>query len=60
MGHYHFFSAFETGNRLILQAPTLDAGSQWYENTGGDKSNPGILTLVLGGKSKWGNIEVIR
>ena len=60
MGHYHFFSAFETGNRLILQAPTLDTGSQWYENTGGDKSNPGILTLVLGGKSKWGNIEVIR
>ena len=60
MGHYHFFSFFEIGNRAVCQAPTLDSGSQWFENTGGDKSSPGILTLVLGGEAKWGNIEVIR
>jgi hypothetical protein len=60
MGHYHFFSAYETSSRLIVQAPTLDSGSQWFESTAGDASNPGILTMVIGGDNKWSNINVIR
>ncbi len=60
MGHYHFFSAYETSSRLIVQAPTLDSGSQWFESTAGDASNPGILTMVIGGDDKWSNINVIR
>jgi len=60
MGHYHFFSAFETSDRLIVQAPTLDDGSEWFENTSGDKSNPGILTMIIGGENKWSHIRVIR
>ena len=52
MGHYHFFSAFETSDRLIVQAPTLDNGSEWFENTSGDQSNPGILTMIIGGEKK--------
>jgi len=60
MGHYHFFSSYETSDRLIIQAPTLDQGSEWFENTKGDRSNPGILTFVVGGQEKWNNINVIR
>jgi len=60
MGHYHFFSAYETSDRLIMQAPTLDSGSQWFESTSGDRSEPGILTFTIGGNNKWDNIKVIR
>ncbi len=60
MGHYHFFSAYETSDRLIIQAPTLDSGSQWFESTSGDTSNAGILCFVVGGNNKWSHINVVR
>ena len=59
-GHYHYFSAYESSDRLIVQAPTLDSGSEWFENTKGDKSRAGMLTLVIGGEEKWDYIKVIR
>ena len=59
-GHYHYFSAYESSDRLILQAPTLDSGSEWFENTKGDKSRSGMLTFVIGGDEKWDYIKVIR
>jgi len=59
-GHYHYFSAYESSDRLILQAPTLDSGSEWFENTKGDKSRSGMLTFVIGGEEKWDYIKVIR
>ena len=59
-GHYHYFSAYESSDRLIVQAPTLDSGSEWFENTKGDKSRAGMLTLVIGGAEKWDYIKVIR
>ena len=59
-GHYHFFSAYESSDRLILQAPTLDSGSEWFENTKGDRSRAGMLTFVIGGEEKWDYIKVIR
>ena len=61
MGHYHFFSAYESdGKRLILQAPSLDSGSEWFDNTNGGRNSAGVLTLVIGGSEKWSNIRVIR
>jgi len=59
-GHFHFFSAYETSDRLLLQASTIDDGSDWYENTMGDRSRAGLTTLVIGGSEKWSNIRVIR
>ena len=59
-GHFHYFSAYESSDRLIVQAPTLDSGSEWFENTKGDKSRAGMLTLVIGGEEKWDYIKVIR
>jgi hypothetical protein len=61
MGHYHFFSAYESdGKRLILQAPSLDSGSEWFDNTNGGRNSAGVLTLIIGGSEKWSNIRVIR
>ena len=59
-GHSHYFSAYESSDRLILQAPTLDSGSEWFENTKGDRSRAGMLTFVIGGEAKWDYIKVIR
>ena len=59
-GHYHYFLAYESSDRLVVQAPTLDSGSDWFENTKGDKSRAGMLTLVIGGEEKWDYIKVIR
>jgi len=59
-GHFHFFSAYETSDRLLLQASTIDDGSEWFENTMGDRSRAGLTTLVIGGTEKWSNIRVIR
>ena len=61
MGHYHFFSAYESdGKRLIIQAPSLDSGSEWFDNTNGGRNSAGVLTLIIGGSEKWSNIRVIR
>jgi predicted phosphodiesterase len=59
-GHYHYFLAYESSDRLVIQSPTLDSGSEWFENTKGDKSRAGMLTLVIGGEEKWDYIKVIR
>ena len=61
MGHFHSFSVFDAGGgRMIATAPSLDSGSQWFDNVYGGNSESGILTLVLGGKEKWSKINVIR
>ena len=62
MGHFHTFSVFDAagGSRLIATAPSLDSGSQWFDNVYGGNSSSGIMTLVLGGEEKWSKINVIR
>ena len=51
-GHYHSFSANVAGRnpvtgrqRWALGAPTLDNGSDWYRQTGGRDSDPGLLVF---------------
>lgn len=53
-GHYHSFIAMPTGkslhgkgSRWWLQAPTLDAGSDWWRNLHGDDSDPGLLIFEI-------------
>jgi len=48
-GHYHNFRTMDIGNRLWVQAPTTDPGSEWYRDRSGMESNPGMLTMVIGG-----------
>jgi predicted phosphodiesterase len=47
-GHYHHFQAKDVGERLWVQAPTTDAGSDWFRDRKGLESKPGLLTLTIG------------
>jgi len=61
VGHYHHFWSKES-ERLLLGTTTLDDGSQWFEESGGEKSVPGITTLVLQSRKnlrKWSDIEIL-
>ena len=51
-GHFHHVRITETGrkngrSRWWIQCPTLDNGSDWYRQTAGDDSDPGLLVFTL-------------
>jgi len=48
-GHFHNFSTKDIGERLWVQCPTTDPGSEWFRDRSGMNSKPGLLTMVLGG-----------
>lgn len=48
-GHFHNFSTKDIGERLWLQCPTTDPGSEWFRDRSGMNSKPGLLTMVMGG-----------
>jgi predicted phosphodiesterase len=48
-GHYHNFRTMDIGERLWIQAPTTDPGSEWFRDRAGMESKPGLLTMVVGG-----------
>jgi predicted phosphodiesterase len=48
-GHFHNFKSVDIGQRLWLQCPTTDPGSEWFRDRAGLESKPGLLTLVIGG-----------
>ena len=47
-GHSHHLSIVEHGPRIHVQAPTMDNGSQWWDETVGLPSRAGLLTVVQG------------
>lgn len=62
VGHYHHHWSKETDRRLLLGANTIDSGSQWFEENGGEESLPGVTTLVLHNTKdlrKWSDIEIL-
>lgn len=53
-GHYHHLNILPTGrnpytgrSKWFIQAPTLDNGSDWFRNTAGDDSDPGMLLFDI-------------
>lgn len=48
-GHFHNFRTMDIGERLWIQAPTTDPGSEWFRDRAGMESKPGLLTMVVGG-----------
>lgn len=53
-GHFHHFRMQPSGRSMRtgrskwwLQAPTLDNGSDWYRNTKGDDSDPGLVIFEI-------------
>jgi hypothetical protein len=57
-GHYHHLSVLTEGIRTHIQAPSLDGGSQWFTETAGVKSAPGLLTFTIS-KIGWDDLRVL-
>ena len=57
-GHSHHASLVETGPRVHIQAPAMDNGSQWWDETAGEQSRPGMLSVVVD-RTGWHDMEVI-
>ena len=56
--HFHHLSVVDHGPRVHFQCPAMDGGSVWWENIGGGKSKPGILTFTLD-EQGWDNLKVL-
>jgi hypothetical protein len=57
-GHYHHLSILTEGTRTHIQAPSLDGGSQWFTETSGVKSAPGLLTFTVS-ELGWDDLRVL-
>ena len=60
-GHYHHFSIIEhDSNRIHMQCPAMDGGSEWFKDLTGVDSRPGTLTFVLDGSDRpYRDLEII-
>lgn len=56
--HYHHLSVVDHGPRVHFQCPAMDGGSVWWENKGGGKSKPGILTFTID-EDGWDNLKIL-
>lgn len=45
-GHYHHLRVADWGGCIWLQCPALDGGSEWWEHSKGERSQPGVLTFA--------------
>lgn len=57
-GHYHHFGQLFDGGRAHFQAPTMDAGSQWWEETAGMPTVPGALTFAVQ-HGRWQDVQLL-
>lgn len=63
-GHRHHlllseFAAWDGGQRVWIQCPTLEGGSRWWTEQGGMPSLPGTLSFTLG-EGGLADLEVFR
>jgi predicted phosphodiesterase len=61
-GHFHHLFVVNEGKRTLMQCPSLDGGSDWFENITGKSSFAGTLTFsITDGKTQlpWDNLKVI-
>jgi len=57
-GHYHHLSVLTEGIRTHIQAPSLDGGSQWFTETAGVQSAPGLVTFTISSRG-WDDLRVL-
>ena len=57
-GHYHHLVVKQIGPTTWLQAPALESGSQWFENTAGLSAPKGMVTMLIG-QGGWTSLEVL-
>lgn len=59
-GHNHHGSMVEHGPRWHIQVGAMDSGSQWWDETTGMATGPGMFTCVVNDKGKrWHDAEVL-
>lgn len=63
-GHFHHLRVQPSGavggrSRWLIQAPTMDNGSDWYRNSSGEDSEPGVLTFTIDDDGRWDNLHLI-
>ena len=58
MGHRHHFYAQDVGGTTVIQTPSLDGGSPWFQAAAGIRNPPGLLGVVVGSHytNGWGEI----
>ena len=57
-GHYHHLRVEQSGRKTWMQAPALDGGSTWFENSTGQAAPAGMLTLTVGG-GNWDDLKIL-
>lgn len=58
-GHYHHFASKDNGGWYWLQAPALDGGSEWFTQTSGQYSQPGVLTFAMYPDARVADIQIL-
>ena len=57
-GHFHHLRVEQSGRKTWMQAPALDGGSTWFENSTGQAAPAGMLTLTVG-EGKWDELKIL-
>lgn len=57
-GHFHHLRIEQSGRKTWMQAPALDGGSQWFENSTGQAAPAGMLTLTVG-QGRWDDAKIL-
>lgn len=61
-GHYHHLCVAQWGAVGWVQVPALDGGSDWWVNSTGQHSPPGMASLVVGAgvsSAGWGHLHTL-
>ena len=61
-GHFHHLFVINEGKRTLMQCPSVDGGSDWFENISGKSSFAGSLTFSITPDKPqlpWDNLKVI-
>ena len=59
---YHHLFVINEGQRTLMQAPSVDGGSEWFESLSGKNSFSGTLTFTVKNhknKLPWDNMQVL-
>jgi hypothetical protein len=57
-GHHHHLSVIQDGPRTHFLAPTIDSGSQWWEETAGRPTVPGMLSFRIT-RDGWDDLKLL-
>jgi hypothetical protein len=57
--HFHHYRVSDWGACLFIQTPALDGGSEWFRQSTGQYSAPGMLTFVMTPKERVRDQQII-